>query len=126
MGSPTELPPFLLSAMHHNRSIPSAVVIPVLAYRDATEAAAWLRAAFGFEERLRIANHRVQLSVDGAAVVVTEGAPSGQADSAHSVMVRVEDVDRHHAQAVQHGARVVRPPEDHPYGERQYTAVDPG
>ena len=35
-----------------NRSIPSAVVIPVLIYPDVREAVAWLSTAFGFEERL--------------------------------------------------------------------------
>jgi uncharacterized glyoxalase superfamily protein PhnB len=112
--------------LHYNRSIPAATVIPELAYRDVAEAAAWLCEAFGFEERLRIANHRAQLSVGAGAMVVTEAGPSAQADPTHSVMVRVEDVDRHHARAVQHGARVVRPPTDYPYGERQYTVVDPG
>jgi uncharacterized glyoxalase superfamily protein PhnB len=43
-----------------NRSIPSATVIPVLAYADAREAAQWLCRSFGFAERLRIGNHRVQ------------------------------------------------------------------
>jgi uncharacterized glyoxalase superfamily protein PhnB len=32
----------------------------------------------------------------------------------------------HHARAVAHGANILRPPTDYPYGERQYTAVDPG
>ena len=112
--------------MHYNRSIPAATVIPELAYRDVAEAAGWLCEAFGFEERLRIANHRVQLAVGAGAVVVTEAGPTVHSDPTHAVMVRVEDVDRHHARAVQHGARVVRPPTDYPYGERQYTVVDPG
>jgi uncharacterized glyoxalase superfamily protein PhnB len=60
--------------MIQNRSIPAAVVIPELAYSDVAEAAAWLCSVFGFQERLRIANHRVQLSVGGlGAVIVIEG-----------------------------------------------------
>lgn len=39
-------------------------------------------------------------------------------------MVRVDDVDAHHERAEQHGARIVQPPADFPYGERQYTAED--
>jgi len=39
-------------------------------------------------------------------------------------MVRVENVDRHHERAIQRGARVLRPPADHPFGERQYTVED--
>jgi uncharacterized glyoxalase superfamily protein PhnB len=41
-------------------------------------------------------------------------------------MVRVEDVDRHHERARAHGARILRSPTDYPFGERQYTASDPG
>jgi uncharacterized glyoxalase superfamily protein PhnB len=114
-----------------NRSIPPAVVIPELAYRDVGEAAAWLCAAFGFQARLRIANHRVQLMLGAGAIVVVEGQASDDAGRApgpptHGVMVRIENVDQHHARAVQHGALIMRPPTDYAYGERQYTALDPG
>ena len=44
-----------------NRSVPRAVVIPVLTYNDVAEASEWLCRAFGFKERLRIGDHRVQL-----------------------------------------------------------------
>ncbi|HEX6316300.1 MAG TPA: VOC family protein [Gemmatimonadaceae bacterium] len=109
-----------------NRSMPQCTVIPELAYQDVGEAIDWLCKAFEFTLRLRIANHRAQLNVGDGAVVLTgrRGEPAGE--PAHSVMVRVEDVERHHARAVQGGARILRPPTDHPYGERQYTAVDPG
>jgi uncharacterized glyoxalase superfamily protein PhnB len=40
--------------------------------------------------------------------------------------VRVDDVDAHHARAGERGARILGPPADYPYGERQYTAQDPG
>ena len=36
------------------------------------------------------------------------------------------DVDAHHAAAEQAGARIIQPPADYPFGERQYTAEDPG
>jgi uncharacterized glyoxalase superfamily protein PhnB len=41
-------------------------------------------------------------------------------------MVRIENLDAHHARAVRLGAKIVRPPADHPFGERQYTAEDLG
>ena len=41
-------------------------------------------------------------------------------------MVRVEDVDGHYERVKMRGARIVRPPADYPYGERQYTVTDPG
>ena len=40
--------------------------------------------------------------------------------------VRVEDADRHHEQAAKRGARIMHPPTDYPYGERQYSAADLG
>jgi uncharacterized glyoxalase superfamily protein PhnB len=107
-----------------NRSMPDAAIVPVLAYPDVHEAAEWLCKAFGFEQRLVIGDHRVQLTFDDGAVVVAAGG-SG-ADSAHSVMVRVEDADRHHERAAAAGATIVSPPTDYEYGERQYTAEDPG
>jgi uncharacterized glyoxalase superfamily protein PhnB len=39
-------------------------------------------------------------------------------------MVRVPDVDSHCQQAQQNGAKIVREPTTHPYGERQYSAED--
>jgi uncharacterized glyoxalase superfamily protein PhnB len=106
-----------------NRSMPDADVIPVLAYDDVNEAADWLSAAFGFQPRLVIGDHRVQLTFGGGAVVATD---SGGEPSGHSVLVRIEDADAHCARAEAAGARVVSPPTDYPYGERQYTAEDLG
>jgi uncharacterized glyoxalase superfamily protein PhnB len=105
-----------------NRSIPRSTVIPELPYPDVRGAAAWLCDAFGFNVRILIGDHRAQLNVgDGAMVVIEQhGGPKGRA----SVMVRVEDVNAHHEHAKQHGAIIVRPPKDYPYGERQYSAED--
>ena len=113
--------------MLSNRSIPRATVIPKLAYPDINAAADWLCDAFGFTVRLRIGNHRAQLNVGEGAVALTELQGNADRDigRAHGLLVRVEDVDRHHERARAYGATIVRPPADHPYGERQYTAEDP-
>ena len=105
-----------------NRSMPPGVIIPELAYPDVLAAAAWLCETFGFQERLRIGTHRIQLVFGGASVVAVDRPAQGA--SLDSVMVRVDNVDAHCAHATQHGARIVNPPGDHPYGERQYTAAD--
>ena len=118
--------------MIQNRSIPPVTVIPELADPDVGTAADWLRDVFGYSIRLRIANHRIQMNVGDGAMVITEApaadvsaeARSGKADSSHSVMVRVEDVKAHHARASARGVRIVRPPTDYPFGERQYTVQD--
>jgi len=116
-----------------NRSIPRSSVIPTLAYADVIEASRWLCDAFGFTERIRIGAHRVQLVLGDGAIVVTafgDAADRGDAQGAwngtHSVLVRVEDADRHYERAKRHGARILRPPADFPYGERQYAAEDIG
>jgi len=112
-----------------NRSMPPGVVIPVLAYPDVLEAAAWLCRAFGFAERLRIGDHRIQLVVGEGSIVVTglaAGTDAAVAGLGHSIMVRVENADRHCETAQQAGARIVNPPTDYPYGERQYSAEDLG
>ena len=107
-----------------NRSCPRCTVIPELAYQDIGKAIDWLGDAFGFTLRLRIANHRAQLNVGDGAVVLIELAEGHRVDSGHSVMVRVENIDDHCERACRHGARVIRPPADYPFGERQYSVED--
>ena len=110
--------------MRANRSMPPATVIPVLAYPDVPAAVAWLCETFGFVERWRAGDHRAQLTVGAGAIVVSAQPTPPSADERHSTMVRVDDVDAHHAHAVAHGARIVAPPTVYPYGERQYSVVD--
>jgi uncharacterized glyoxalase superfamily protein PhnB len=113
--------------MRANRSMPRCTVIPVLAYEDVGTAIEWLCTRFGFTERWRAGDHRAQLNVgDGAIVVSAQHEPPQPAPSRHSILVRFEDVDRHHDHARQHGARILTPPTDHPYGERQYSVEDLG
>ena len=115
--------------MRSNRSIPEATVIPELAYPDLGSAVRWLCDAFGFQERLRIGDHRVQLTVGAGAVVAMDssrdtGAP--RPTSAYGVLVRVMDVDAHFARAKAAGAEILSPPTTYPFGERQYSARDVG
>jgi len=102
--------------------MPLGVFIPLLAYANVVQAAKWLCNTFGFSERLRIGDHRIQLTFGGGSMVVV-GAPPPNAPT-QSVMVRVENVDRHFEHARQCGAKIVLPPETHPFGERQYTVED--
>ena len=118
----TPLDPASAHALPANRSMPASTVIPVLIYSDVAAAATWLCGAFGFRVRLRIADHRIQLVVGDGHVVVAAGAA---APLGHSVMVRVPDLAAHHDRACAGGARVLSPPTEYPYGERQYTVQDP-
>jgi uncharacterized glyoxalase superfamily protein PhnB len=107
-----------------NRSMPTACVIPVLGYTDVVATADWLVRAFGFVERLRIGSHRIQLAFGDGAIVIAarEEAPDARG---LSLMLRVVDADAHCTQARDHGARILAEPATFPYGERQYSAMDP-
>ncbi|HET9808982.1 MAG TPA: VOC family protein [Candidatus Limnocylindria bacterium] len=105
-----------------NRSVPSATVIPELPYDDVAEASEWLCRAFGLKERLRIGDHRAQLIFGDGAVILTARGAQGHG----AVLMRVADADRHHEQAKRSGAKILHPPTDQPYGERQYSAEDLG
>ena len=115
-----------------NRSAPSATVVPVLIYPDVGEAVTWLCRVFGFSERLRAVREGVvghaQLSVGECALMLgRQGGPyrAPHGDTvAQYVHVAVAHVDRHFEHATACGARVVQPPTDMPFGERQYTAQD--
>jgi uncharacterized glyoxalase superfamily protein PhnB len=115
--------------MKPNRSIPTAVVIPVLIYPDVREAVDWLSTTFGFVERVRLGeNHRSQLSIGDAAVIVGEARldrrPPRPGEVTHSVVVRVDDANAHCEHARSQGARILMEPTDFEFGERQYTAED--
>lgn len=118
-----------------NRSAPRATVVPILVYEDVGRAIDWLCGAFGFTERLRAAGPggtigHAQLTIAGGAVMLGRQGGEFRAPRPNEVtqyvVVHVEDVDRHFERARQHGARIVRPPADQPFGERQYTADDLG
>jgi uncharacterized glyoxalase superfamily protein PhnB len=107
-----------------NRSAPPNTVIPIVRYPDVVAATHWLCDAFGFTPRVLIADHRAQLNVgtDGAVIVGDGGADVSACRC--GVMVRVNDIDAHFEHAVRNGAVMVYPPEDYPYGERQYMVED--
>jgi len=116
-----------------NQSAPDASVVPILVYADVARAIDWLCSTFGFAERLRherdgVVGH-AQLVVGTGAIMI--GREGGEFHAPHRdgisqfVHIAVDDVDRHFAHAKQSGARIVSPPHDLPFGERQYTAEDP-
>lgn len=110
-----------------NRSMPPGIIIPELAYPEVETAANWLCGVIGFTKRLIIGKHRIQLVLAGGSLVVTaipNGEIEGKAD--HAMMVRVPDVDEHYRNAHKLGANILNPPTDFPYGERQYSVMDPG
>ncbi len=116
--------------MRRNRSVPPATVVPVLVYPDVRAAVEWLTTTFGFVERTRIGeSHRAQMAIgaEGAMIVsdvAGERRPPQAGVVTHEVRVRVEDIDSHFERARARGARVLEPPTDREYGERDCTFED--
>lgn len=115
-----------------NRSAPHARVTPVLTVADVRSAVAWYTEVFGFVEHVRIGDgHRSQLGLpDGppAELVVAEVRPGRRTPEkgrSHQVMLKVADVAKVVETAVARNARLVDPPHDWEYGERQATIDDP-
>jgi uncharacterized glyoxalase superfamily protein PhnB len=116
-----------------NRTTGSASVVPELVYVDVEQAVHWLCEAFGFTELWRAGGHRARISFGNGLLIAADAdpdygraAPKPGEPHCHSVLVKVDDVDAHHDRARQHGARILGPPTDYPYGERQYSAEDLG
>lgn len=110
--------------------MPDCTIIPVLGYKDINAAIDWLCQTFGFKERWRVGTHRAQLTLEEGAIAISalpeeieDHLPKPQTQS---LMVRIADVHHHHEHAAKLGARIILPPADFPYGERQYTTVDLG
>lgn len=116
--------------------------------RDPAEMIEWLCRAFGFEVRLKVEGEggRIEHSelTYGEGLIMVGGERTGPASrwgvdmrspraagcNTQGLMVFVDDVDAHCAQARAAGARIVDEPTVHDYGEeywadRAYGAVDP-
>ncbi len=133
-----------------DRAVEQQAVTPFLCYEDGTAAMDWLAGSFGFVERTRWLDEQGRLSHGemltgpgpGAGLIMMAGAVPGYESprrhrehcaataAAHEVpyvingvLVRVDDVDAHHARARAAGARILSGPEGKPYG-RSYRAED--
>jgi uncharacterized glyoxalase superfamily protein PhnB len=112
-------------------------VIVLLVYEDIPAAHDFLVDAFGFTPGF------VHRDADGKAVhgevragglviwlhhsaaEVKMASPRAMPASSAGVVVLVDDVDAHHAHATAHGAPAEGPPQDKPYGQREYAVTDP-
>ena len=109
-------------------------VTPYLLYEDVAAAIDWLSRAFGFEEQLRFADddgtvtHAELTLGDGAVYLGHPGpdyrSPKRVGTSSHLVHVYVDDIEAHHARAVEAGAPVSGELQDTPYGDRRYDTED--
>ncbi|WP_328891429.1 VOC family protein [Streptomyces sp. NBC_00316] len=110
-------------------------ICPTILYDDAKAAIRILTEGLGFTEEavhegengvvlhaeLSCGNGRVMLGSRGRegifAKAMAGAGPSG-------VYVVVDEVDAHHARAVEHGVEILLPPTDQDYGSREYMARD--
>lgn len=110
-------------------------VFPTILYDDAQAAIRTLTQALGFTEEavyegedgsvlhaeLSCGNGRVMLGSRGREGVFARAmAGAGPV----GVYVVVDEVDEHHARAVEHGVEILMPPTDQDYGSRDYMARD--
>jgi uncharacterized glyoxalase superfamily protein PhnB len=107
---------------------------PVLSYRDAPAALAWLQEAFGFEQLFATPGPdgsvaHAELGFGTGVVMLNTGAgaaqPADWRQAAQSVYVAVDDPDAHCGRARAAGAEITRELEDTDYGSREYSARDP-
>lgn len=122
-------------------------VYPMIAYEDTAAAIDWLVQAFGFDERGQryvmddgTIGH-AELEIGGDTVMLATPNREYQSPKTHrescdaaarwldnpwvidGLLVLVDDLDAHHARALEAGANVIRSPEEGPDG-RLYTAED--
>lgn len=109
----------------------TASVFPVLKYRDAPAAAAWLEKVFGFERRMvvpgsdnTVAHAEMRLG-NGIVMFGSERTdPANPWAAEGGVYVAVDDIDAHYARAQAAGAEIVRPLQATDYSAREYSARD--
>jgi PhnB protein len=111
-------------------------IIPYLAYEDAPTALTFLRDAFGFEERFRMAMQDGRIGHAEVALgdsvlflaslwkEVGNMSPKDLPGVHCQLYCHVDDVDAHYRRARDAGATVINEPEDSGHGDRTYRALD--
>ena len=119
--------------------VPDIVIarrIPTLVYRDIAAAHEFLTTVFGFEpgDIVRAPDgtvvHAEVTAGDGVLWLhqVSEQlglrSPQDLGGCTEGMTIVVGDVDAHHRHVQQHGADIIHPPTDQPYGFRDYSVRD--
>lgn len=111
--------------------------IPYLICKDAAKAIEFYKTAFGATEleRLPMPDGRVghaELKISGATIMLADEFPDMGTVSPHALggttvrmMIYVADVDAFAARAAAAGAKVLQPPADQFYGDRNCKLCDP-
>ncbi len=108
-----------------------------LRFKDAEAAIAYYKDVFGAEESFRLVEPggrigHAELSLAGTTLMVSNEfpeydihAPAPDGPGTFVIHLHVDDADALLDKAVAAGAKLVRPPQDHFYGERSGTIRDP-
>jgi PhnB protein len=114
-----------------------SVVSPYLIIRGAARALEFYKQALGAKERMRLPmpNGQIghaEIEIGGSVIMMGDESPEMNCRSPESfggspvsLHVYVEDVDAVVARAVSHVSKLTRPFENHFYGDRSGTLVDP-
>jgi uncharacterized glyoxalase superfamily protein PhnB len=116
--------------------MPNQVFHPVLRYRDARAAIAFLESAFGFETKMAHEDdagelQHVEMTFRGGMIMFGAERPDSdygkiaQPPGSLSIYVVVDDPDALHDRAAAAGADVVMPLTDQDYGSRDFAVRDP-
>jgi PhnB protein len=114
-------------------SYSTPTITPYLLYEDLGAALDWLQRAFDFRLRHPVPTQNVthaEMEFENAVIMMGHPGPQyrnpkhlGQVTQ--NLYVRVNDLDKHFARAVQAGAVILEHPTDQPYGDRRYGVEDP-
>jgi PhnB protein len=119
----------------------------MLSYEDVAAAIPWLERAFGFRERMRMANKdgtvgHAELTLADGLIMLGNPGPDYRSPRHHAATcedarrwsavpyvidglhVTVDDVEAHFERARAAGARILSELQDEPYGERIYRVED--
>jgi len=101
-------------------------IMPGLFYSDVAAALEWLGEAFRLQEHLRWTDpetgkvRHAEMRYGSDAFIELSDSPQNA-----GLLVIVDDVDEHFANAKARGAEITSEPEDKPWGLRQYGCKDP-
>jgi uncharacterized glyoxalase superfamily protein PhnB len=108
-----------------NRSVPTASLLPHIAYTNLAEAIDWLSKTFGFVEYYRYGEPVSGAMVrSGAACIMLKAARDGRRPQTSLLTIFVDDVDAHYANSKSAGARIFEDLNETCYGEKQYGVED--
>jgi uncharacterized glyoxalase superfamily protein PhnB len=116
----------------NNRSVPTAIMLPHLVYRNVAEACVWLTRVFGFSEYYHHGQpvSGIQMYLGDAYIMLT-GPREGRSESpaklgyaTQMLTIIVADVETHYAKTKREGGTIWEELHETIYGERQYGATD--